>query len=393
MKQDHFDIIIIGAGALGTFHAYHALESGKRVLLLEKDKRAQEATVRNFGQVVPSGLPPESEWHGFGRKATEVYQHIQQSHAIGIRNNGTCYIANTAGEMAVLEEMQQRFATADYESLLLTKDQVTDRYPAIKKAYTIGGLFFPQEVSAEPEFMIHKVQEYLSARFGDRFVYRNNSVVIDIEDKGGSCTVITAGKQQYTGAHCFVCSGRDFRILFPELFRQSGLVVSKLNMLSTVPQPGISLPGNILTGLSIRRYESFTTCAAHQQLDAAEVPRDCVDYGIHILFKQRLDGSIIIGDSHEYAPIADQDDLSIFYNDSSINDIILREAQKIATLEDWSVARTWNGFYTQHPDKEIFVEHIGERIHIVTGIGGKGMTTSAGFALQNLQDCLQEPIN
>lgn len=386
MRQDHFDIIITGAGALGTFHAYHALQAGKRVLLLEKDKMAQEATVRNFGQVVPSGLPPQSEWHRYGREATELYRHIQHSHPIGIRNNGTCYIANTAGEMAVLEEMQQRFADTDYESALLSKDQVHARYPAVKKEYAAGGLFFPQEVSAEPEWMIHKVQEYLAIRFGERFVYRNNCVVIDAEDKGGSCVVTTADRQRYTGEHCFICSGRDFRILFPGLFGRSGLVVSKLNMLSTVPQPGISLPGNILTGLSIRRYESFRTCSTHQQLDASEVPGDCADYGIHILFKQRVDGSIIIGDSHEYAPITDHDDLSIFYNESSINDIILREARKAVVLEDWSVARTWNGFYTQHPDKEIFIEHIGERIHIVTGIGGKGMTTAAGFAFHNFRE-------
>lgn len=388
MVDNHFDIIIAGAGALGTFHAYQALKMGKKVLLLEKDKKAQEATVRNFGQVVPSGLPPESVWHEYGRIATGIYKEIQQEYNIGIRNNGSCYIASTDTELAVLAEMQTRFQASGYEGKLLSKQQVEDKYRALQPAYAKGGLFFPQEISAEPEFMIHKVQEYLAVKFKGSFFYRNNCAVIDVVATATKCTVTTADKKSYTSEHCFVCSGRDFKILFPDLFRDSGLVVSKLNMMATRPLQAVHLPGNILTGLSIRRYESFVTTEAYKKLDAADVPQDCRDFGIHILFKQRIDGSIIIGDSHEYAAIADQDDLGIFYNEMAINDIILREAKQILQLDDWTIAQNWTGFYTQHPDKEIYQHTIEGRIHIITGIGGKGMTTGAGFSSINVQELI-----
>jgi glycine/D-amino acid oxidase-like deaminating enzyme len=46
-----YDLIVVGAGNLGTFHAYHALQMGKSVLMIEKDSEPMEATVRNFGQV------------------------------------------------------------------------------------------------------------------------------------------------------------------------------------------------------------------------------------------------------------------------------------------------------------------------------------------------------
>ncbi|MFA6059176.1 MAG: TIGR03364 family FAD-dependent oxidoreductase [Taibaiella sp.] len=388
MNYNQFDIIVVGAGALGTFHAYQALKMGKKVLLLEKDKRAQEATVRNFGQVVPSGLPPEGEWHAYGRIATAIYREIQQEYNIGIRNNGSCYIASTDSEVAVLEEIHARFSHSGYDSNLWTKEQVIEKYAVLQTGYAKGALFFPQEISAEPELMIHKVQEYLSLKFKEAFSYRTHCAVIDVTTNAGKCTVTTADKMTYTSEHCFVCSGRDFKILFPELFMESGLVVSKLNMMSTKPLPHVHLPGNILTGLTIRRYESFTTTAAYKKLDSADVPQDCRDFGIHILFKQREDGSIIIGDSHEYAPIADQDDLGIFYNEMAINDIILREAKRILDLNDWSIARNWTGFYAQHPQKEIYQHTIENRIHIVTGIGGKGMTTGAGFSCAHVQKVL-----
>ncbi|MCY1552306.1 FAD dependent oxidoreductase [compost metagenome] len=70
-----------------------------------------------------------------------------------------------------------------------------------------------------------------------------------------------------------------------------------------------------------------------------------------------------------------------------INEIMLREAKKIMQLDNWNIAQNWAGFYAQHED-EIFCHTIDNRIHIVTGIGGKGMTTSAGFAQHNISKVL-----
>lgn len=375
----HYDLIVAGSGALGTFHAYHALAAGKKVLVVEKDKRPQEATVRNFGQVVPSGLPV-GEWNRYGRVATAIYKQIQQEYDISIRNHGTCYIASDASEMAVLEEMQQRFAADDYTGILLTAAQVCEKYPAVKSSYTQGALFFPDEVSAEPEYMIHRLQEYIRLKYPQQVQFRYHTPVIDLQVSGDKVTAVLAGGERCTAEHALLCNGRDVKLLFPEVFASSGLVVSKLNMMATYPQPQVVLPGNILTGLSIRRYESFQTCDAYEQLDPAAVNPELKHWGIHILFKQRTDGSIIIGDSHEYASITDQDDLSIYYNEMHINELMIREAQKIVDLPDWRMAQYWCGFYSQHNELDIFEHTIGERIHITTGIGGKGMTSSAGYA-------------
>lgn len=41
--------------------------------------------------------------------------------------------------------------------------------------------------------------------------------------------------------------------------------------------------------------------------------------------------------------------------------------------------------YTQCKTSDIFRHSIGDRIHLLTGIGGKGMTASAGFAFENIK--------
>jgi len=181
-----------------------------------------------------------------------------------------------------------------------------------------------------------------------------------------------------------ICNGSDFQFLFPEVFAASDIQVVKLHMLQTVPQKRQRLEGSILTGLTIRRYESFAECPSWAAVKAREAANSFAkQYGIHILFKQAADGSVIIGDSHEYASVKNQDELG-FDMDNTINGYIMDAAMKIYDLEDWSIDRAWLGIYCQSENSDIFQTTIEDNIHITTGIGGKGMTGSPGFAARQI---------
>ncbi len=377
-----YDLIVVGGGILGTFHAYHAALMGKKVAVIEKDNFPMEATVRNFGQVVPSGFAL-GRWHHYGRYATQLYQQIQSKFDIGIRNNGSLYVASTPGELQLLHELKTTFDGADYPSTWLSKQEVLEQWPMFKRDYVLGGLFFPQEVSAESRKMIHALQAFLSERYAIAFHFK--TPVIEIEDNGREVKVHTVGKKTFLADKVLVCNGRDFKILYPEIFQSAPIEVVKLHMMATVPHPNIKLQGNILTGLTIRRYESFKSLPSYAQLDKNEVNPFAVENGIHILFKQRIDGSIVIGDSHHYADSSNTDDLG-FDVDQRVGEVILSEAQKIIHLPDWKLSQSWNGFYAQmNGEEEIFEHSPSENVHIVTAIGGKGMTASAGYALANCQ--------
>jgi glycine/D-amino acid oxidase-like deaminating enzyme len=116
------------------------------------------------------------------------------------------------------------------------------------------------------------------------------------------------------------------------------------------------------------------------------VNQEALKLGIHILFKQRIDGSIVIGDSHQYADASKNEELG-FENDMSINKLILDESKKILNLPNWEIQYCWNGFYAQMKDnEEIFDFKISNNIKIVTAIGGKGMTASAGFSKESIDN-------
>jgi FAD dependent oxidoreductase TIGR03364 len=245
----------------------------------------------------------------------------------------------------------------------------------------LEGLYFPDEMSVDPERMVHRLLAFMQEKFSG-FVYKNDCTATTVETTDKNARLITSGGEEFTSEKIIICNGSEFRILFPELYTQSGLIVSKLQMLRTIPMPEIALPGNILTGLSIRRYESFTQCPSFASLNTPDHYTELKKWGIHILFKQAEDGSIIIGDSHEYAPAATWESLGYDIQEH-INALILQEAQRIVTFDVNKIAKSWAGYYSQHP-QEIFTDTIDNKIFIFTGIGGKGMTSSAGFAEENI---------
>ena len=388
-----YDLIVVGAGVLGTFHAYHAAKAGRRVLLLDKDRYPVGATVRNFGQVVPSGLA--GRWFDYGRRSLEIYQDIQAQTDITIRQNGTVYIASDDDEWTLANELHDHYQGIGYFCELLTKAQCLAKYPSLRPDYVRGGLFFPQEMSVEPEQMIHRLLGFVQEQL--RVDYQPGSVVVSCEPTADGATVVLAGGQRFTGERVLVCSGHEVRLLFPDVLAQAGLVVSKLQMLLAEAVPGLNLPGNILTGLSIRRYEAFAECPSYAAISQnspdslatahrAELKR----WGIHILFKQATNGSIIVGDSHEYAPAAEAENLG-YHTSEYINDLMLTEARRIVQFP-LRVTKAWPGFYSQTPN-EIFDYSVDDSIRIITGIGGKGMSSSAGFSEENVQQWLGTPAS
>lgn len=369
-----YDLIVVGSGILGTFHAFHAAKAGKRVLLLEKDAYPIGATVRNFGQVVPSGLA--GRWFTYGRRSLEIYKGLQQEVDLAIRPNGSLYVASDEGEWTLLNEHHDFCEKQGYASVLMTKAQCLAQYPNLRPSYVYGGLFFPEEVSAEPDLLIHRLIAYLREKC--RVDYRTGAVVVDCQTAESGAIVTLANRERFQAQQVLICSGHEARLLFADVIAESGLVVSKLQMMQTEPVAGLSLPGNILTGLTIRRYESFQQCPSYASLPFPEPLLELKKWGIHVLFKQALDGSVIVGDSHEYAPITQAEDLG-FHTRDDINQLILTEAARIVDFPLNRIRKTWAGFYSQ-TDKEIVEYTVDDHIRIITGIGGKGMTSSAGYA-------------
>ena len=383
-----YDLIVIGGGVLGTFHAYHALQAGLRVALLEKDSQPIGATVRNFGQVVPSGL--SSELQACGRQSLEIYRSLAPILGDGFRRSGSVYLASNDAESTLLHELRQINRHHEYPSELWNAATTLRKVPGVRPEYIREALFFPEEMSIDPRQAIYRILRFLKVVLGLDYYPRRMAIALETTSSGVNVRANTG--EAWRAEKVVVCSGSEFQALYPDLFCESDIQLVKLQMLETKPQERLRFEPNILTGKTIRRYEAFRECTSYEAIKQAEPTLSFGrEHGVHILFKQSADGSVILGDSHEYAPVRDAASIS-YGSSNAINIFLLEQAMRIMDLDTWEIKRIWNGYYCQTEEAPVFQRTIDEHIHICTGIGGKGMTMGPAYAKQHLQEIGVLPV-
>ncbi|WP_105101583.1 TIGR03364 family FAD-dependent oxidoreductase [Microbulbifer pacificus] len=381
-----FDLAIVGAGVLGSFAALEALKSGKRVLLLDAGLKARGATVRNFGQLVPSGMAL-GPWRALGIRSLSIYRQLQPMVEGALWQQGSTYIASTPEEAALLEEMHAIDRAQDYRSQLLSVEQCLEKMPALRMEYCHGGLHYPEEMSAESGQLMPRLWSLLSAN--PELTLRAGTLVREIRERGGITDILTSNNEVLHADQVLICCGHQLNQLYPAITQNAQMKLCKLQMLRSEPVIGTRLPGNLLTGLSIRRYEAFHSCPSYEKLPQPLLDPRYGELGIHMLFRQSADGSIIIGDSHEYFPANDVTSIDYEVRED-INQLMLEEARNILKLPRWTMARCWNGYYSQDmSEQKVLMRSVSEKIHLVTGIGGKGMTTGPALVQSAVQQLLR----
>ena len=61
-KSGSYDLAVVGAGICGLAHALAAARRGKRTIVIDRDARANGASVRNFGFVTVTGQQAGDCW-------------------------------------------------------------------------------------------------------------------------------------------------------------------------------------------------------------------------------------------------------------------------------------------------------------------------------------------
>jgi D-hydroxyproline dehydrogenase subunit beta len=365
------DVGVVGAGILGLAHAYHLARRGLRVAVFERHARAQGASVRNFGMIWPIGQPAGPR-HDLARRSRELW--LQVLHASGLWHEtcGSLHVAYHEDEAQVLREFAAEAGDHGHPCALWNASAVAARFPAVRQAGLRAGLWSPLEVVVDPRQVVAELPRWLSRTFGVAFAF-------DTEVRHYECPRLITTSGDWSAGSLVICTGADFRMLFPDAFAASGLVPCKLQMMRSEPYGDRFRLGTLLAaGLTLRHYASFARCPTLPDLSRridAELP-DYGRYGIHVMAAQHEAGELVIGDSHEYGDTMQPFDKPL------IDDLILAYLQTFVSLPELSIAARWHGTYIKHAAEAYFVARPAREVIAVTGVGGAGMTLSFGLAEQ-----------
>jgi FAD dependent oxidoreductase TIGR03364 len=368
------DVAIVGAGILGLAHAYVAAKSGKSVMVIEKNRRAAGASVRNFGMVWPIGQPAGTMLE-LSLRSRELWVEVLDLAKLPRRETGSLHLTYRADEAAVAQEFAQLGPKLGYQCSWLNPAEILERSHAVEPDGLLGALWSSTELTVDPRQIIQSLPTFLAQRYNVQFSF--GTAVTAIEPP-----ILYSGNGQWHAETVIVCNGEDFETLYPRHFAASGLTRCKLQMMRTSPQPGgWQLGPSLAAGLTLRFYPAFEVCTTLQAL-ARRIGEETPEYdrwGIHALVSQTADGALTLGDSHEYGLSVD------IFNKEEIDELILRYTRQFLRAPDLTVAERWYGVYAKHPEKPLVVMQPDDGVRVVASPGGSGMTLSFGVAEQSIR--------
>jgi len=376
-------IVIVGGGILGTMHAVLARRRGLAVTHLEREPDGRGASVRNFGLIWVSGRRTGAEL-ALAVRARELWEAIAaDAPGTGFRPAGSLTIASSEAELAVLREAVELPDAKQRETEVLDPAGVREVNPALNGEF-LGGLWSRADAIAEPRRALPALRASLT-RGGPGYEWRPGHEAVELAPGG----VRDQFGQWHRGDLVVLCTGANYTgIAGPHLAATGALASApesggaglrrvRLQMLQTAPFPG-RLTTSVADGDSLRYYPAYDVPAL-----ASLPPQTAVAAAnrAQLLLVQRLDGSLTIGDTHEY-----DEPFGFDVTEEAYDHLLARAAALLGTALP-RVRRRWAGVYSEVTGTTDLYHRssVMPGVVLVTGPGGRGMTCSPAIAEETFQ--------
>ncbi len=362
-----YDLAVVGAGIVGLAHALAAARLGKRVIVLERDARANGASVRNFGFITITGQQAGQCWQR-ALRSRQVWSEVAVEAGIPIAHSGLVVVARRPEAWDVLEAF--RATDMGVDCALMTPDEARNRFRVLQAAAMEGALWSPYEIRVEPRHAIPTLAAWLHERYGVEFAYGTAVHTLDPPVIGTSTGDVHAEA-------AVICPNDDLSTLFPERLATYQPSLCTLQMLKVQPLPGVPrLNAALMSDLSLVRYLGYVAlpeaAALRQRLQAEQGA--WLEHGIHLIVVANDDGSLVIGDSHH------SDNVVRAFSQGVVEDLVLQEFSNLLGRTQGQVVERWSGTYPTSDGRLVVIDRVRDSVAIVVVTSGTGASTAFAIA-------------
>ena len=361
---------MVGAGIIGTWHALELVEAGFAVDHLDADRGPVGASVRNFGLVWVSGRRSGNELDVARRARARWEEMGAHVPGIGFRAAGSLTVATTESEGSVMQEFSRTPEAKERAIVFLPPDEVHSRNPAVRDD-TAGALFCELDAVVEPRRAPGALRDHLTALAPERYRFHP---VRRVRDTSPGAVLDTSGRR-WEGDVVIVATGAAYDHLPAAVPLASRLRRVRLQMFDTDPYRG-HLTTALADADSLRYYPAYERAPRHELGEQNEV---AAQHHLQLLVVQRPDGGLTFGDTHAY-----DEPFDFALSEAPTAELAAR-ACRILGHELPPIRRRWEGVYAECRDGAVCLrELIDDRVWLVTGPGGRGMTCSPAIARDTL---------
>lgn len=362
MNAKKSDVVVVGSGIIGLASAWAAHSKGHQVLVIDKEHHSIGASIRNFGFVTVTGQGQGETWSR-AKRTREIWQEIAESAGINILQKGLLVCAQRPEAVSVLKELMATSQGA--ELTWLDQSDLLREFPE-SSPELLGAMYSPHEIRVESRLAIEQIKVWLKSK-GIHFL--QNSFATWTHDGG-----LTVNGQRIDFGHLVLAPGPELRSIVPEWVQAHQVEICRLSMLRIQPSESFKLKSPVMSDLSLVRYRGYSelnsSSALLSRLKIEQATH--LEHGVHLIVVQSADGSLIVGDSHHYAPSIDP------FVQEKTESLILEEMERVLNLKQYQIQERWVGYYPS-AKKDAFIHECAQNVHLISVTSGTGMST--GFAI------------
>ena len=345
MSSRTYDVVVIGAGIVGSACAAECARAGLSVAIVEAGIIGGGATAAGMGHLVV--MDDSEAQFALTRYSQQLWDEISNELPREVEHDacGTIWIAADDEEMAEARRKARVYSDRGVPVEILDAQSLAEIEPQLRPGL-VGGLRVP----------------------GDSVIYPPSAAQYFVNQ------ALARGAQLFLGVAVETITSDGIRLRNGTPIA-AGVIVNSAGSWSPQLTRGLEVKKRKGHLVITDRYPNFLR---HQLVElgylksAHSVTADSVAFNI----QPRQTGQLLIGSSRQY----DIDDSSV--DVSILTRMLDRAVEYLPRLRKLSSLRTWTGFRAATPDKLPLIGPHGEhkRLYLATGHEGLGITTSLGTA-------------